>query len=209
VATGLIVGLAVAAVALLLICGGLAVGGYLLYADAKDTTSAAPDDSTMVAPDDTTIDGLVDYRQTNPALLTRNHQDGRIEYTVSPPAGGDHNGRWQNCEGDVYEAEIAPEHAVHSLEHGAVWIAYRPDLPSDQVEELADKVQGRAYMLMSPYPGLDRPISLQAWGYQLKVDDADDADIDKFIKAYSQIATTEPGATCGGGVATTGRDPVK
>ena len=39
---------------------------------------------------------------------------------------------------------------------------------------------------MSPYPGLDAPISLQAWGYQLKVDNADDPRIDDFIKALRQ-----------------------
>ena len=43
--------------------------------------------------------------------------------------------------GDVYDAPIANEHAVHSLEHGAVWITYRPDLPADQVDKLAE--QGR------------------------------------------------------------------
>ena len=47
-------------------------------------------------------------------------------------------------------------------------------------------------MLMSPYPGLDAPISLQAWGYQLKVDNADDGRIDEFINALRKNATSEP-----------------
>ena len=93
-----------------------------------------------------------------------------------------HNAAWQNCMGDVYDAPIANEHAVHSLEHGAVWITYRPGLPQDQLDKLAGKVRGVEKMLMSPYEGLDKPISLQAWGYQLKVDNADDPRIDEFIK---------------------------
>ena len=62
-------------------------------------------------------------------------------------------------------------------------------------------------MLMSPYPGLDKPISLQAWGYQLKVDNADDSRIDEFIKALRQNATQEPQAGCSSGITTPDRSP--
>ena len=55
-------------------------------------------------------------------------------------------------------------------------------------------------MLMSPYPGLDAPISMQAWGYQLKVDDASDSRIDEFINALRKNATQEPSAGCSGGI---------
>ena len=57
---------------------------------------------------------------------------------------------------------------------------------------------------MSPFAGLDKPISLQAWGYQLKVDNADDGRIDEFISALRQNAPSEPGATCTGGITATG-----
>ena len=50
--------------------------------------------------------------------------------------------------------------------------------------------------MMSPFEGLDKPISLQAWGYQLKVDNADDGRIDEFIKALRVNASIEgPNAT--------------
>ena len=149
---------------------------------------------------------FVDYRKTHPEYLTRNHEYGHLAYPVKPPVGGNHNPYWQNCQGDVYPAQIANEHAVHSLEHGAVWITYRPDLPADQVASLAAKVRDRPYLLMSPYPGLDRPISLQAWGYQLKVDSASDPAIVDFIQRYRQVAAPEPGATCGQGITDTGVD---
>jgi hypothetical protein len=93
------------------------------------------------------------------------------------------------------------------LEHGAVWITYRPDLPRDQVDKLASKVRGQEYMLMSPYEGLDKPISLQAWGYQLKVNNAGDKRIDDFIGALRQNAAVEPGASCSSGVTATGTTP--
>lgn len=152
--------------------------------------------------------GFTDFRKSNPEWLTQQHRTGRLSYPVSPPVGGDHSPAWQSCNGTVYDAPIASEHAVHSLEHGAVWITYRPDLPADQVEVLATKVRDRPYMFMSPYPGLDVAVSLQAWGYQLRVDSAADERIDEFIKNYRESATMEPGATCSRGITTTGTKPV-
>jgi hypothetical protein len=65
-------------------------------------------------------------------------------------------------------------------------------------------VRGKEKMLMSPYEGLDAPIALQAWGYQLKVDNAGDERIDEFIKAMRVNASVEgPTASCAQGVTTT------
>lgn len=155
------------------------------------------------------ISGVTNYRKLNPqAMASGQHQTGTLAYPQNPPVGGPHNPTWQNCNGDVYDAPIASEHAVHSMEHGAVWITYRPDLAPDQVEKLAAKVRGQEKMLMSPYENLDRPISLQAWGYQLKVDNADDGRIDSFIKALRVNASMEgPTANCGNGITVTGTTP--
>ena len=101
--------------------------------------------------------------------------------------------------GDVYAEPIANEHAVHSLEHGAVWVTYKQGLAADQVAKLQTKVEGKDYMLMSPVAGLDKNVSLQAWGYQLKVDNADDTRIDEFIKDLRVNASMEPGAACSSG----------
>jgi len=150
------------------------------------------------------ISGIVNYRERDPSVLSREHKPGNIQYKINPPVGGDHSPTWQRCMGDVYEAQIPNENAVHSLEHGAVWITYRPDLPKDQVDKLASKIRGKDFLLMSPFPGLDKPISLQAWGYQLKVDNADDGRIDEFISALRENASLEPGTPCSSGNYTTG-----
>lgn len=185
--TGLIIGLLGAglAVVLLAACG---VGGFLWYRHQNQ---------------DQDLTGLVDYRTTNPEVLSQEHRTGDIDYPMTPPAGGPHNPSWQNCVGDVYAAPIEDSHAVHSLEHGAVWITYRPDLAPAEVAQLANRVRGQSYLMLSPYPGQAAPISLQAWGYQLTVDKADDKRIDTFIQRYRETATIEPGAPCGGGVTTT------
>jgi len=151
------------------------------------------------------IKGVVNYRaQKNPQIDARDHKDGTLTYVTSPPVGGAHNPTPQNCNGDVYAAPIANEHAVHSLEHGAVWVTYKQGLAADQVAVLTKKVQGKDYTLMSPYAGLDKNVSVQVWGYQLKTDDVNDPRIDEFIKDTRIVAALEPGISCSGGNTTTG-----
>lgn len=129
----------------------------------------------------------------------------QVAYQETPPFGGPHDQFWADCTGTVYEQPIRTENIVHSLEHGAVWIAYQPDKLSEAaVDKLRQRVEGKPYMLMSPVPTLKSPISLQSWGHQLKVKKADDPRIDQFITALRTNRFTYPevGATCqsmGGG----------
>jgi len=145
------------------------------------------------------IDGVVkvDY----PAGL---HVQGtqRVAYDKTPPFGGPHDQVWATCMGNVYPKAIRTENAVHSLEHGAVWITYNPDkLSPEQVKVLASKVEGQPYMLMTPYPGMDSPFSLQSWGHQLKLTDVNDQRVANFISALRQNSNTYPeiGASCDAG----------
>ncbi|HET9516767.1 MAG TPA: DUF3105 domain-containing protein [Actinoplanes sp.] len=151
------------------------------------------------------IDGIVNYRDgKDPAIIGQGHKAGALQYKVTPPVGGEHNPNWQNCMGDIYTAPIANEYAVHALEHGAVWITYKLGTPEAQVKQLADRVAGKEYMMLSPVEGLDKNVSLQAWGYQLKLDTFDDPRIDEFIRTLRVKASMEPGAACSSGVTTTG-----
>jgi hypothetical protein len=127
-----------------------------------------------------------------------NHVEGTIIYDSSPPIGGNHSQYWADCSGTVYPDAIANENAVHSLEHGAVWITYQPGLPSDQIATLTKQVAGVDRMLMSPYPGLKSAVSLQSWDYQLFVDSASDPRIAAFIGAlrFNPNTTPESAATC-------------
>jgi hypothetical protein len=123
----------------------------------------------------------------------------QVAYTHNPPMGGAHDYSWAACTGVVYPEPVRNENMIHSLEHGAVWIAYNPDqVTGPALETLRSKAEGQPYMMMSPYPGLDQPISLQSWGHQLKLADANDPRIDQFITALrlNQYQHPEPGATC-------------
>ncbi|TDC10254.1 DUF3105 domain-containing protein [Nonomuraea longispora] len=129
----------------------------------------------------------------------------KVSYKETPPVGGQHHNNWQQCA--IYDKPIHSEHAVHSLEHGAIWITYRPDLPKAQLDALtqvASSTGQQDYMLMSPFPDLPSPIVVSSWGHQLKLTDANDPKLGAFIKKYQNGPDTpELGATCGGEAAVT------
>jgi hypothetical protein len=105
-----------------------------------------------------------------------------------------------NC--GVYTQIVANENAVHSLEHGAVWITYQPTLPADQVAILqqvatSNYVGTQRYVILSPYAGLPSPIVASAWGAQLRLDQASDTRLAAFIHHF---AGGGQGGECTGGV---------
>jgi hypothetical protein len=141
----------------------------------------------------------------------QDHVTTEVDYNESPPVGGPHDGNWADCTGTVYDVDIRHENAVHGLEHGAVWITYNPDEVSDAaVDTLAELVDGESGRMLSPYVGLDSPISLQSWNHQLTVDSVDDERIEQFadFMTYQRfpygddtakneaLAFPEPGASC-------------
>ena len=130
------------------------------------------------------------------------HTEDAVEYAQNPPAGGPHAPAWQKCA--AYDAPVRNENAVHSQEHGAVWITYQPDLPEAEVKALAMLADTR-YVMVSPYPDLDAPIVASAWGAQLRLDAADDPRLGAFIERYAGNGP-EPGANCDSGIETTVED---
>lgn len=129
------------------------------------------------------------------------HTEGSVDYAQTPPAGGEHNPAWQNA--GFYSEPVSNENAVHTMEHGAVWITYNPDLPQQQVTELQDLANSRDCVLVSPYQGLDSPVVASAWGKQLNLESADDPALNSFVGSYLRgPQTPEPGAACTGGVGT-------
>jgi predicted small secreted protein len=135
---------------------------------------------------------------TSYSNLSRDHTKEPVDYPQSPPVGGPHNPIWQNC--GFYSKPVRDENAVHSMEHGAVWITYAPDLPKDRVEKIKSLTQ-KSYVLASPYPGLPAPLVASAWGKQLRLNSTNDPRLEQFVRAYRQgPQTPEPGAPCRGGV---------
>ena len=143
-----------------------------------------------------TLDGVAVYSNQS-----GNHSEAPHKYPQTPPVGGVHSAQWQNC--GIYDQPVQNEKAAHSLEHGAVWIAYRPDLTAGDVETLRSLARGHSHVLLSPYPDLPKPVVATAWGLQLSTDSASDARLLLFIQRYEQgPQTPEPGSTCSGGIGT-------
>lgn len=140
------------------------------------------------------IDGLQEHGD-----LTALHTQEPVAYDPVPPVGGDHHPVWQNC--GFYDEPVVPEHAVHSLEHGAVWITYDPQIDDVELNVLRRLTDRHPYLLASPFDGLDSPLVASAWGVQLAVDSTEDERLEVFLRAYLQgPQTPEPGAPCTGGV---------
>lgn len=165
------------------IVGGAAVIAILV---GIVVTSATP----PVDPATIEIEGLETF-DTVESL----HVQTAVEYEMTPPAGGPHNPTWLNC--GIYEEEVPAEYAVHSLEHGAVWVTYDPEQVSGGDLDALRGEMPSSYIVLSPFPGLDAPVVASAWGVQVALDGVDDPRLNEFIVKYrlSEDAP-EPGALC-------------
>lgn len=165
------------------IVGGVSVVGLLV---GIVVTSATP----PVDPETIEIEGLETFDD-----LDALHVQSTVEYDMTPPAGGPHNPTWLNC--GIYEEEVPAEYAVHSLEHGAVWITYDPELVSGgDLDALRDEMP-RTYVLLSPFSDLGSPVVASAWGVQVALDGVDDPRLNDFIVKYRMSPNVpEPGALC-------------
>ncbi|MEV0317937.1 DUF3105 domain-containing protein [Streptomyces sp. NPDC050658] len=177
------------------VVAALVVGGVVLFRQADD--SDAKTDAKSAPKFKVTADG---EKVWNAKQLGRTHVTTDVEYAMTPPVGGDHNQVWMNCNGDVYKDELPEVNAVHSLEHGAVWVTYNDKAKAADLKKLEAKVKQTPYSLMSPVKDQKDPIMLSAWGHQRTVTGAADPKVKSFFSEYVQgKQTPEPGAACTGG----------
>ena len=121
------------------------------------------------------------------------HFLGPLRYVQSPPMGGAHSPVPINC--GVYTTTLANESAVHSLEHGAVWLTYKPGVDPAPLAALTSLNQ--SYTLVSPYPTQASPVVATAWGLQLTVDSPTDPRLREFVTSYvGNGLGGEKGARC-------------
>ena len=120
-------------------------------------------------------------------ILGRNHiQEGTTfsDYNSNPPTSGDH---YQNpAPARFYDKELPDEQLVHNLEHGHIWIAYKPDLSGEIIDILKDFSGGN--VVVAPRSKNDADIALAAWGrldkFNIEAGIIDQQRIKDFISRY-------------------------
>tara|TARA_B100001029_G_scaffold5593_1_gene4033 strand:+ start:4920 stop:5498 length:579 start_codon:yes stop_codon:yes gene_type:complete len=139
-------------------------------------------------------------------ITSREHTDENVDYPTIPPAGGDHLGIWHTC--GIYKVELLDEAAVHSLEHGAVWVTYKPEIEKEEIIKLTTMLSNRSKILLSPHSGQISPIVATAWGRRLEIESANDYRLNKFVDLFVDgEAAPEAGITCDRGIGRPPNDP--
>jgi hypothetical protein len=152
--------------------------------------------SEVIGPADEGIEGVTAIRVYYARPV---HTEGIVDYDLRPPAGGLHNPVWWNC--GFYDEPIPDEHAVHDLEHGAVWLAYSDDLSDVDVEVIHDLARANEKVLAAPYPALTvgEAVVATAWARQLRLASVDDPRLAEFVERYQDGSQApEGGAGCSG-----------
>lgn len=107
--------------------------------------------------------------------------DGTVPYgEAEPPTSGAHSSPvpWQ-----AYEQEIPDMNVIHNLEHGGVYVSYRPDLPQDQVAKIkalftkpfSNPKFSPTKAVVAPRSANGSPIIMSSWNRNLKLESFDEA----------------------------------
>jgi hypothetical protein len=168
----------------------IVVAGLLLLgacgSDGDDSASDAGDQAAEADLSDVVVERVGDYT----------HPLGDLDYDVPAPSGGDHPPApyWLTC--GVYEGQVPDELAVHSLEHGAVWIALGPGSTADD-RAAAEALAEGSKVFVSDVPELPNPVELVAWGARLPLDSVADERAEAFVEEFVDgSGAPEAGASC-------------
>lgn len=124
--------------------------------------------------------------------------EGSLKYGGAiPPTSGEHasNVPWQ-----VYKQEVPDVNTIHNLEHGGIVIAYRPDLPVDQIakiEALFSKPYSRKSFspikaIVVPRAANGVPIIMSSWTRNLQMQTYDE---EQMIEFYMRNVGKAPEGT--------------
>ena len=171
-------------VAIVLVVGGLAYWGIIA---SRRGVQNAPGDK------------YADQGQQHVAL------DYQFTYNSNPPTSGPHYASPANW--GAYDYEANDKIFIHNLEHGGVWIAYRPTVATSTIDDLKAVAEefGGSKIVMAPRAANDSDVAIVAWARLLKLNlvggaltDDQKNQIRAFYKAYKNkgpefVPDTMPG----------------
>ncbi len=117
-----------------------------------------------------------------------------ITYCTNPPAGGDHYPVWADFK--TYETSIPWPYVVHSLEHGAIVLAYKCDPPGcpelvAQLAAIRDAAAadplcdpGIKRILLMPSATIPSKVAAAAWGHVYRASCVDEPSLSAFIREH-------------------------
>jgi Protein of unknown function (DUF3105) len=102
----------------------------------------------------------------NPVIEGRTHvpDSTKVVYKTNPPTSGNHN-PIPAADG-YYPVKPFVRHTVHTLEHGRVYIHFKPSLSKRRIDQLGGLFNDDPYhMLLSPDPAIPYQVAVAAWGH--------------------------------------------
>ncbi len=111
-------------------------------------------------------------------------------YNSNPPTSGGHYEEWKTK--GTYKEQQPDEGLIHNLEHGYIWISYRPDAGAEIIKQLENFYGFGKKIVVEPRKENDKLIAIAAWNWLDKFDpeskdklsDAELKRIQDFIDAY-------------------------
>lgn len=138
--------------AILVWVGVLAVGSSLLYGGYRILTS----EKESLGEDESVGIEVMSDRTHIPA------GSARPDYNSNPPSSGPHYG--DTAKRGVHDEELSDGQLIHNLEHGEVWISYRPDISETAKEELRNITRSLRKAVLTVRSANEKDIALAAWG---------------------------------------------
>jgi len=104
-------------------------------------------------------------------------QGESVSYQSNPPTSGSH---WSGpLRAGIYDTEKPDEAIMHSLEHGRVWVSYKPSIPEETKQALEELLRGDSLVILTPRSENDTDIALSAWTRLDTFDLAEDGTLDE------------------------------
>jgi Protein of unknown function (DUF3105) len=110
------------------------------------------------------------------------HPEGDLDYVSNPPVSGPHAPQPAAC--GTHAQPIPDENQVHTLEHGAIGVQYRPQLDQQDIATIEDIVGGYDSHVFSAPRSMDSPIVVTSWGRMMRLDSLDASAIRSYIDEF-------------------------